>query len=71
LLLIRSLVFTTFLFITALLGGFLALVTFWAPDRWLWWLTLSWCRLSVWAGDFSATCTSSSKARKTSPTNPA
>jgi len=52
LLLIRSLVFTTFLFITALLGGFLALVTFWAPDRWLWWLTLSWCRLSVWAGEF-------------------
>lgn len=51
-LLIRSLVFTTFLFITALLGGFIALVTFWAPDRWLWWLTLSWCRLSVWAGEF-------------------
>jgi len=52
LLLIRSLVFTTFLFITALLGGFIALVTFWAPDRWLWWVTLSWCRLSVWAGAF-------------------
>jgi len=52
LLLIRSLVFTTFLFVTALLGGFLALVTFWAPDRWLWWVTLSWCRLSVWAGEF-------------------
>jgi len=27
-------------------------VTFWAPDRWLWWVTLSWCRLSVWAGEF-------------------
>jgi 1-acyl-sn-glycerol-3-phosphate acyltransferase len=52
LLLIRSLVFTTFLFVTALLGGFIALVTFWAPDRWLWWVTLSWCRLSVWAGEF-------------------
>jgi 1-acyl-sn-glycerol-3-phosphate acyltransferase len=51
-LLIRSLVFTSFLFVTALTGGFIALVTFWAPDRWLWWLTLSWCRLSVWAGEF-------------------
>ncbi len=49
---IRSLVFTAFLFLTALLGGFIALITFWAPDRWLWWVTLSWCRLSVWAGEF-------------------
>ncbi|MEE4161184.1 MAG: lysophospholipid acyltransferase family protein [Woeseiaceae bacterium] len=51
-LLIRSLVFTVFLFITALLGGLAVLVTFWAPDRWHWWLTVSWCRLSVWAGEF-------------------
>lgn len=49
---IRSLLFTGFLFVTALIGGFIALVTFWAPDRWLWWLTQSWCRLSVWAGEF-------------------
>lgn len=51
-LLIRSLLFTSFLFVTALLGGFIVLVTFWAPDRWLWWVTRSWCRLSVWAGEF-------------------
>jgi 1-acyl-sn-glycerol-3-phosphate acyltransferase len=49
---IRSLVFTSFLFVTALLGGLIVLVTFWAPDRWHWWVTLSWCRLSVWAGEF-------------------
>jgi 1-acyl-sn-glycerol-3-phosphate acyltransferase len=51
-LVIRSLAFTSFLFVTALAGGFIALVTFWAPDRWLWWVTVSWCRLSVWAGEF-------------------
>ena len=51
-LVIRSLVFTSFLFVTAIAGGFIVLVSFWAPDRWLWWVTLSWCRLSVWAGEF-------------------
>ena len=51
-LIIRSLLFTGFLFLTALIGGFLVLVSFWGPDRWRWWLTLSWCRLSVWAGEF-------------------
>ncbi len=51
-LVIRSLLFTSFLFVTALMGGFVVLVSFWAPDRWLWWVTLSWCRLSVWAGEF-------------------
>ena len=51
-LIIRSLLFTGFLFLTAIIGGFLVLVTFWGPDRWHWWLTVSWCRLSVWAGEF-------------------
>lgn len=49
---LRSLVFTTFLFVTAMLGGVTALVTFWAPFRWHWALTVGWCRLSVWAGEF-------------------
>ena len=49
---LRSLVFTTFLFLTAAIGGTIALVTFWAPRRWHWFLTVSWCRLSVWAGTF-------------------
>ena len=51
-LVVRSLLFTSFLFVTALMGGFAVLVTFWGPDRLHWWLTLSWCRLSVWAGEF-------------------
>ena len=51
-LIIRSLLFTAFLFLTAIFSGFVVLVTFWAPDRWKWWLTVSWCRLSVWAGEF-------------------
>ncbi len=51
-LILRSLLFTTFLFITALVAGFIALATFWGPRRWHWWMTISWCRLSVWAGEF-------------------
>lgn len=51
-LVVRSLLFTSFLFVTALMGGFAVLITFWGPDRLHWWLTLSWCRLSVWAGEF-------------------
>ena len=49
---LRSLIFTTFLFVTAMLGGIVALVSFWAPFRWHWALTVGWCRLSVWAGEF-------------------
>lgn len=49
---LRSLLFTSFLFVTALFSGALVLVTFWAPFRWHWFLTVSWCRLSVWAGTF-------------------
>lgn len=49
---IRSLIFTTFLFLTAAIAGATALLTFWAPRSWHWFLTDGWCRLSVWAGDF-------------------
>ncbi len=49
---LRSLLFTTFLFLTAAMAGATALLTFWAPRRWHWYVTVSWCRLSVWAGEF-------------------
>ena len=49
---IRSLVFTRFLFVTAILGAFIGLVCFWAPFGFLWAVTVGWCRLSVWAGRF-------------------
>ncbi len=49
---IRSLLFTSFLFITAILAAAVVLITFWAPFRWHWSMTVGWCRLSVWAGRF-------------------
>jgi len=49
---LRSLLFTSFLFLSAMVAGAVALLTFWAPFRWHWWMTVSWCRLSVWAGEF-------------------
>ncbi len=48
---IRSLVFTGFLFATAILVTALILLVFWAPYRVPWALAVAWCRLSVRAGD--------------------
>lgn len=49
---IRSLVFTSFLFVSAILAAALVLLVFWAPARIPWAITVGWCRLAVWAGDF-------------------
>lgn len=49
---VRSLLFTSFLFVTALFYGALILLLFWAPMELKWRLCVSWCRMSVWAGDF-------------------
>ncbi len=49
---LRSLLFTSFLFVTALFYGGLILLLFWIPMRIKWRLCVSWCSLSVWAGEF-------------------
>lgn len=49
---LRSLVFTAFLFVAALLGGLVVLLLFWAPSRTHWAITVGWCRLAVWATRF-------------------
>ena len=48
---LRSLVFTSFLFATAVLGSILVLLLFWVPQRVHWAITVGWCRLSLWAGE--------------------
>jgi 1-acyl-sn-glycerol-3-phosphate acyltransferase len=48
---IRSIVFTGFLFVTAILVTALILLVFWAPYRVPWALAVGWCRMSVRAGD--------------------
>lgn len=49
---IRSLLFTTFLFVSSLLGGTLELLVFWAPHRVKWWLARAWANSNLWAGKF-------------------
>ncbi len=49
---LRSLVFIAFVFATALVYGLVVLPLFWAPRDFLWGFVLSYCRLSLWAGDF-------------------
>lgn len=49
---IRSLLFFTFAFSTAVLAAVLVLLMFWAPDRWQWGIVNGYCRLLLAAGDF-------------------
>lgn len=49
---LRSVVFIAFVFSTALVYGLVVLPFFWAPRDFLWGFVLSYCRLSLWAGDF-------------------
>ncbi len=49
---LRSLIFTSILFVTAILGAALELIFFWAPFRVKWGIATGWARLSLWAGKF-------------------
>ena len=67
---IRSLLFTSFLFITAILGAMLVLLFFWAPGRVHWAITDGWCRLSLWAGDFFCGLKTVVEGRENIPSEP-
>lgn len=47
---LRSLVFTSFLFASAFIGGTLELLFFWAPFRVRWAIARGWARSNLWAG---------------------
>ncbi len=47
---LRSLVFTSFLFASAFIGGTLELLFFWAPFRVRWAIAKGWARSNLWAG---------------------
>ena len=49
---IRSLLFIAFGGITVAIGALLVLLTFWAPSKVHWAITVGYCRLAVWAGRF-------------------
>jgi 1-acyl-sn-glycerol-3-phosphate acyltransferase len=49
---LRSLLFTTWVFATALLGGTIELLIFWAPHRWQWAVAKIWADGNLWAGRF-------------------
>ena len=50
--LIRSLLFLAFGGTSAAIAASLVLLTFWAPSRAQWAITVGYCRLAVWAGGF-------------------
>ncbi len=47
---LRSLLFTVFLFVSALIGGSLVLLLFWAPFRIKWAVARGWANSCLWAG---------------------
>lgn len=49
---LRSLVFTSALFASAILGSALVCLLFWAPFRAKWAVAEGWARFCLWAGDF-------------------
>ena len=49
---LRSLLFTTWVFATAILGGTIELLIFWAPHRWQWGVAKIWAHGNLLAGRF-------------------
>ena len=47
---LRSLLFTLSLFVSAIIGGTLELLIFWAPFKWKWRLARAWAGYNLWAG---------------------
>ncbi|NCF50545.1 1-acyl-sn-glycerol-3-phosphate acyltransferase, partial [Gammaproteobacteria bacterium] len=49
---IRSLLFTSFLFLSGIVGGTIELLLFWAPFRVKWAIARAWANSCLWAGRF-------------------
>ena len=47
---IRSVLFTLSLFVSALIGGAVELLIFWAPFKWKWGVARAWAGYNLWAG---------------------
>ena len=47
---IRSMLFTLSLFVSALIGGAVELLIFWAPFKWKWGVARAWAGYNLWAG---------------------
>jgi len=52
LLFLRSLLFNLFAWLTILLGATVVLLTFWAPQRFHWWVCVGWCRFATCSLNF-------------------
>jgi 1-acyl-sn-glycerol-3-phosphate acyltransferase len=49
---LRSLLFLTFGFVSILVFAVFALLVFWAPRKFLWGIVVTYCKLTLWAGEF-------------------
>lgn len=67
---IRSLFYNIFGFATITIGAILVLLTFWAPQRFHWWVCSNWCRLAVWGARFFCGIKVDIKGRENIPDKP-
>jgi len=51
-LMLRSVAFTSYLFVFAFVGGAIELLIFWAPHRWKWAVARAWANNNLWANRF-------------------
>ncbi len=49
---LRSALYNVFGFSTIIVAALFVIVTFWAPYRFHWWITVNWCRLALWGAKF-------------------
>jgi len=49
---LRSLLFSILAWLTILFSASVVLLTFWAPQRFHWWVCVSWCRYATWSVNF-------------------
>ncbi len=69
-LILRSLLFNVFAWLTILLGATVVLLTFWAPQRFHWWVCVGWCRFATWSLNFFCRIDVAVEGRENIPDEP-
>ena len=67
---LRSLLYNVFGFSTITVGAIIVILTFWAPQRFHWWICVSWCRLAVWGARFFCGISVRVEGRENIPVEP-
>ena len=67
---LRSLLFTSYLFVAGIIGGTIELLIFWAPHRWKWAVAKAWADGNFWVGRVLCGLDVSTEGRENIPDQP-